>query len=216
VRGWLRADTPAGRAEAARISDDLTLIRYVVPFGVDLSVTLLVHRQIGVTWQLFMMDLEAFAVAGFINNVLFYEAGRARPDNPDCAANPNYEPLCGAGSAESFPSGHTLGVATAAGLTCVNHRYLPIYGDATADAAACVLMSMATVATGVTRIMSDRHFTTDVLTGMAIGFSTGYGLPWLLHYRSRGGGEADASAHGAVVLPFAGPRQLGLSLVGAL
>ena len=215
IRGWLRAKTPAGRARAAEISDYLTLSRYAVPFGVDLSVALLIHRQLGVTWQLFMIDLEAFAVAGFINNILFYEAGRARPDTPSCTADPSYDPLCGRGTAESFPSGHTLGVATAAGLTCVNHRYLPLYGDDTADAAACVLMSMATVATGVARIMSDRHFTTDVLTGMAIGFTTGYGLPWLLHYRARSD-DAAPSGRGAVILPFGGPNEIGVSLVGAL
>jgi membrane-associated phospholipid phosphatase len=217
IRNWLRADTADGRADAARFSDLLTLSRYIVPFGVDLPIVLLVHRQVGVTWQLLMMDLEAFAVAGFINNVLFYEAGRGRPDAADCAQNPQYDPLCNVGNNASFPSGHTLGVATAAGLMCVHHRYLPIYGHAAADASGCVLMSLAAVATGVARIMSDRHFASDVLIGGTIGFTSGYGLPWLLHYRG-GSGGADAEAPGPMfsILPLAAPRTVGIGLVGVL
>ncbi|HXI57012.1 MAG TPA: phosphatase PAP2 family protein [Polyangia bacterium] len=216
VRGWLRAETPGGRQRAARASDLLALTRYIVPFGIDLPVTLLIHRQVGVTWQLLMMDLEAFAVGGLITNLLFWKAGRDRPDGPDCAADAGYDPECTRGGNASFPSGHAQGVATAAGLTCVHHRYLPLYGSGAADGGACVLMSLAAVATGVTRIISDRHFTSDVLVGSTVGFAAGYGLPWLLHYRSPAEGESGATGRAAVVLPFAGPKTVGLSVVGGL
>ena len=41
--------------------------------------------------------------------------------------------------------------------------------------------------------MADRHWVSDVLTGGAIGFFTGYGLPMLLHYWKRPPGEVDGT-----------------------
>jgi membrane-associated phospholipid phosphatase len=217
VRGWLRAETREGRVRADRISDFASVGQFVVPFAIDVPLVLLVHRNLDVTWQLLMMDVEAFAVAGFLNNVLFYSVGRGRPDLPECSADPSYHHLCGLGNYASFPSGHTLGIATSAGLSCVHHRYLPLYGHPAADAGACVVMSAAAVVTGVARIVSDRHFTSDVLVGAALGFASGYGVPWLLHYRSRGeAGTTEGSERGGMVLPFVGPRHLGVGLVGAL
>lgn len=216
VRGWLRADTVDGRAEAGAISDALWWGGTAVPFVVDVPVVFFAYRQPQLAWQILMMDLEANAVAGFINNALFYEVGRGRPSYANCAADPNYDPLCGAtGNNASFPSGHVLGIATAAGLTCVHHRYLPLYRHRAADAGACGLMVAATAATGVTRIMADRHYTSDVLIGGAIGFAAGYGLPWLLHYRT--GAEVGGPEPGHVILvPFGGAQSVGMGIAGAL
>jgi hypothetical protein len=36
------------------------------------------------------------------------------------------------------------------------------------------------------RIMSDRHWASDVLVGLGIGSAIGLGLPYLLHYSKRG------------------------------
>jgi hypothetical protein len=107
-----------------------------------------------------------------------------------------------------------LTIATAAGLVCVHHRYLPIYDSDAADAGACALLSAATVATGVARIMADRHFASDVIAGGAIGFGSGYGLPWLLHYRYGRGPEGGRQARAVALLPLAGPDVLGLSVTG--
>jgi membrane-associated phospholipid phosphatase len=216
VRGWLRADTPESRQLAGRISDRISYAGTAVPFAIDLPVALLVHRQVGVTWQLLMMDLEATAVANFVNNMLFYEVGRGRPSTRDCAIDPSYDPICGGtGNNASLPSGHTVTIATAAGLTCVHHRYLPLYGDRAADTGACVLVSLATLATGAMRVTADRHYTTDVLLGAAIGFGSGYGLPWLLHYRPSAR-AAEARDAKVALLPFFGRGELGLGVAGAL
>lgn len=216
VRGWLRADTAAGRAQAGTVSDVLWWGGTAMPFVVDVPVVLLVHRQPQLAWQVLMMDLEANAVAGFINNALFYEAGRGRPSHADCAVDPSYDPLCGGtGNNASFPSGHVLGIATGAGLTCVHHRYLPLYGNSTADAGACGIMIAATAATGVARLVADRHYTTDVLAGGAIGFAAGYGLPWLLHYRARADDGGPEPGH-VFLIPFGGTQSVGLGVVGAL
>jgi membrane-associated phospholipid phosphatase len=214
VRSWLRGGSASSRQTAVTVSDWLTWTGTAYPYAIDLPVVLFIHREPGVMWQLLMMDLQANAVAGLINNTLYHVAGRGRPDAADCAANPNYDPLCGGASNNaSFPSGHVLTIATATGLVCVHHRYLPIYGSRVADASACALLAAATVATGVARIVADRHFATDMLIGGVIGFGSGYGLPWLLHYRYGRLETVDEGPH-VTVLPLAGPNVLGLSLAG--
>ena len=218
IRNWLVLDTPEQRQRAGRVSDVLWIGGTAVPFVVDLPIALFVHKSPDVTWQLLMMDLEANAVAGFINNGLFYVAGRGRPNYKDCQEDPSYDPLCGeTGDNASFPSGHTLSVAIATGLMCVNHRYIPLYGNALTDGGVCALMTVGTIATAITRIMADRHYTTDALMGAAIGFASGYGVPWLLHYRY-GPRLIDREESGlkVTVVPMAAPHMVGLGLVGLL
>jgi membrane-associated phospholipid phosphatase len=216
VRGWLAASSPEGRARAQRLSDRLWIGGTAFPFVIDLPVALFVHRQPGVAWQMMMMNLEAYSVTGFVNRLLEFEVGRGRPSVRDCVTNPGYDLLCGAPSNNaSFPSGHTLGIATAAGLTCVHHRYLPLYGHPVADAAPCVLMIAATGATGIARMVGDRHYASDVLVGAAVGFGVGYGLPWLLHYRY-GARNSEHAQTRPLLVPWAGTNGLGAAVVGAL
>jgi membrane-associated phospholipid phosphatase len=47
---------------------------------------------------------------------------------------------------------------------------------------ACALATTGAVATGVSRLMSDRHYATDVIVGFGFGFGFGYAVPTLLHY----------------------------------
>jgi membrane-associated phospholipid phosphatase len=196
------------------VGDVLWLSGTAMPFVIDLPVVLLAHRQPQVAWQLLMMDLEANAVAGFITDALFVSSGRGRPSYPRCATDPNYDSLCGlTANNASFPSGHVLGIATAAGLTCIHHKYLPLYANRAADAGVCGFMVLATAVTGVTRVVADRHYASDVVVGAAIGFGAGYGLPWLLHYRA--GAEAPDASH-VFLVPFGGSRSVGVGIVGAL
>lgn len=217
IRGWLRADTLAGRHDSQYASDRLAELGYVFPLGVDLVVVLAAHGQLQLTWQMLMMDLEAFAVSGLINNVLFYQVGRGRPSAHDCAVNPSYDDLCAIGSNASFPSGHAMTIATGAGLACVHHRYLPLFGASWADASACGFMVAATVAMAATRVMADRHYASDNLVGIAVGFGTGYGLPWLLHYRY-GAGTSPATgtdtSRSLTLVPIGSHKGGGLGLVG--
>jgi membrane-associated phospholipid phosphatase len=218
IREWLVARTPQGRAEAGTASDWISLVGTAWPYAVDLPVTLLGHRSLDVTWQLLMMDLEASSVAGFFNNVAFFTVGRGRPTVIACMTDPNYDRLCGGtGNNASFPSGHTLTIATATGLTCVHHRYLPLYGSTAADRAACILLALGTAATATARIISDRHYASDALVGAAIGFGSGYGLPWLLHYRHGAGLRPQTDRDPRVaVIPFSAGGSLGLGLIGNL
>jgi membrane-associated phospholipid phosphatase len=215
IRGWLRSGSQSGRHTAVRFSDYVSWAGTAYPFVVDLPVVWFVHGQPGVMWQMLMMNLEANAVAGLFNNLLFHYTGRGRPNTPDCDADSSYDPLCGGiGNNASFPSGHTLTIATAAGLVCVHHRYLPIYGADWADNGACILLSAATLATGISRIVADRHFASDVIMGGTIGFSSGYVLPWLLHYRARKPDQPAEPQSGVTLIPLASPDSLGLAVVG--
>jgi membrane-associated phospholipid phosphatase len=220
LRSWLRAETQEGRDLASGLSDVLSLGGYAMPFAIDLPIALFGHREPRVFWQMLMMDLEANAVSGLITNVLFYAVGRGRPSSPECARNSQADEFCNMGGSYSLPSGHVVTVATGAGLTCVHHRYLPLYGDAGADAGACVLMSLVTAVTAVSRVVADRHYASDTLLGAAIGFGAGYGLPWFLHYRDRsadGSRALEAIPSRFAVVPFGGAGgRLGLGLAGAL
>jgi len=228
LRGWLRARSGAVRTRASDFSDILQYYAPIVSYLADVPVLLAVDHDVGLSWEILMMDLEANAVAGFITNTLFITAGRARPSYASCAADPSYDVLCGSPAANaSFPSGHTLTVATAAGLMCVHHRYLPIYGHPLADGGACALMLLATVATAATRVVSDRHWASDTLFGATVGFGSGYGLPWLLHYRAtdgRGGqggtgdrrADTDHKDTHMVIVPFGDQRAIGLTIVAVI
>ena len=74
-----------------------------------------------------------------------------------------------------------------AGLTCVHHQHLPLYGGGVADLAPCLAMIGVSLGTGVARIMGDRHWASDVLTGWTVGALSGYVLPSVLHYGFGGG-----------------------------
>lgn len=214
IRDWLRAGSEPDRMRASHLSDILQNYAPFLTYFADAPVILVVDHDVRLAWEILMMDMEANAVAGFITNTLFMTAGRARPLYAECAANRSYDPLCGGTAVNaSFPSGHTLTVGTAAGLICVHHRYLPIYGHPIADGGACGLMILATVTTAAARVVSDRHWASDTLFGALVGFGTGYGLPWLLHYR--GGAQGEGTGQLAVV-PFGTPSSVGLEIVGAI
>jgi membrane-associated phospholipid phosphatase len=51
-------------------------------------------------------------------------------------------------------------------------------------------------ATGVLRVMGDRHYATDALTGGLVGFAFGYGMPTLFHYGKVGSGSLFVSPVG--------------------
>lgn len=123
---------------------------------------------------LFMM-LEAYSYTGFTYYASTEIAARERPYSH-----------CGEPGAPcdtmSFYGGHAAIAATGAGLMCANHTRMALWGNPVADVAACVLASSNALLTGTTRIISDMHYTSDVLVGTGLGFTFGYMVPVLLHY----------------------------------
>jgi membrane-associated phospholipid phosphatase len=90
---------------------------------------------------------------------------------------------CGTrGRTRSFPSGHASGAFSSAGVICMSHAHLPLYGSVAGDATACGAAMLSASIISVLRIIADRHHATDVLVGMVSGLFTGLLLPYLLHF----------------------------------
>jgi len=97
---------------------------------------------------------------------------RTRPDGESKRSN------------ASFPSSHAANAfAVAAALT----RRWPRFGWAMWPAAALVAAS---------RVYLNRHFTSDVLVGAAIGVASAYLVAWWVARRSAGQGPADIAGSG--------------------
>lgn len=84
------------------------------------------------------------------------------------------EPRPDTGKANSFPSGHTATAFCGAELTRIE------YGNAYGAAAYAVA-----VATGVLRVVNNRHWCNDVLAGAGIGFLSAHVGYWLLPWEKR-------------------------------
>lgn len=184
VRDALKADSIDGLKTARGVSDIAGLASMVWAIGVDSLVVPLARGSSDVAFQMILMDAEAYAVSSLITSTGFKTTGRARPSFDECVENPRIDPLCGSAPTSGFPSGHTNQAATAAGLSCAHHLSLGLYGAKWADITACAGTTALATATGVARLVGDRHYVTDVIAGGAIGFGFGYALPMLLHYTS--------------------------------
>lgn len=186
VRDAIRAKTPAGRSDAAHVSDLMLTILVNHRLVDDLFVTWWGYGAGSVAYQMTLIDIETLAFSAGVNSLLAGAIGRQRPsvidgcktaeerDTSDCTSNDRYR---------SFFSGHTTAAFTLAGLTCIHHANLPLYGHPVADALACLGGMAAASTTGALRIVADRHYMTDVLVGAVFGTAAGVTLPWLLHYR---------------------------------
>lgn len=71
--------------------------------------------------------------------------------------------------------------------------------------AACATTLVAASATGVLRVVADKHWASDVLVGSAVGTATGLLFPLLLHYTS-------GARPPVAILPEASPSYLGVSV----
>ena len=204
VRRTVRLESPTARQRLRTVGDWPYYLSPALPLVVDpLIVSLLGRGDAKSAANLELMGLEAFSYAGLLSFVSTRISVRERPDTTECrrlhpdAANCELD-------TEAFWSGHTSIVAASAGLVCANHRYLPLWGSPLADASACALAGTGALVTAVSRLMADRHYATDVLVGMGVGFAFGYGVPVVLHYGRRKGDvrvsfQPDALGAGAVV-----------------
>lgn len=175
---------------AADISDGLLIGLATAPALFDAVVMgWLVRGDAELMARMLLIDLQAHAFAQGVTTLLKRTVRRERPlargcredperraNDPDCEGqqNPGIAP-------ESFFSGHTSLAFTSAALVCLHHTELGLFGPE-GDAATCATgMAMAS-AVGMLRILSDRHYATDVLLGAGVGILSGWLVPWLLHY----------------------------------
>jgi membrane-associated phospholipid phosphatase len=215
VRKGLRARSP-GLRDGIRVASDFTLVASIVQTGlIDGFLIPAVDGSWYVAWQLTLMNAQAFALNTLVGTLLFKAVARARPSYAECAVDHNFDPLCDSGSFASFPSSHTSTAFTAAGLTCIHHENLPLYGGEPWDSVACAGAVAVASATGLFRIVGDRHYLSDVVLGAAWGFSLGYLYPYLFHYQY-GEGQPPASNATAAwgLVPGAQQTPYGVSMMG--
>lgn len=182
VRNAVRLRSASGRQQLRSVGDMPYYFAPLLPLIVDpLVVAWLSRDDPKLAYNLAFMSLEAFSYAGVLSFVSTRISVRERPDASECRRR--HPDLAGCeADTEAFWSGHTSIVSASAGLVCANHRYLPLWGSPLADASACVLATSGALVTATSRLMADRHYASDVLVGMAVGFGIGYAVPVLLHY----------------------------------
>jgi len=210
VRNALRLRSTSALKAVQGASDVVGTSLVVLVVGVDSFLVPLLRGSTDVAIQLPLMDFEAFALGSVVTFSLYDGVGRARPLYRDCQSNPSFNPQCDVSPTASFPSGHTAEAYIAAGLSCAHHLNVPLYGGGLLDTLECARDLTLATADGVLRIMGDRHYATDMLSGGAIGFGFGFGIPTLLHYARTSRKTASWS-----VGPMAGAR-FGLVVTGGL
>jgi membrane-associated phospholipid phosphatase len=135
-------------------------------------------------------------------------AESCRPDEPE--------------TNRSFFAGHPAVGMTAAGLTCVHHAHLPLYGGSAGDIVACGVMVGLGVMNGFGRVLTEKHYPSDLVVGFGVGAFAGWGLPTLLHYAhpvAAADGHSDARAQStdrprALVLPTWFDDRPGFAVIG--
>jgi hypothetical protein len=163
--------------------------------------------------QMILIDLETYAVIAAVVWGSQIYLGRDRPimqrcNEPEVRDN---ERVCKPGDRQawrSFISGHVAVGVAAAGLTCLHHANLPLYGSPW-DGVACGTTIGFAVANSAGRLASWNHWPTDVALGALLGLGAGWLMPAALHYGFDGRGSrldaggAALSRRSALVLPLA-------------
>lgn len=183
MRNLLVAETRSQRERADRFSDYGWYASIAYPVAVSAVAPVLRGADIGVVWELGMMNLRSFAVASLITRIPHKLIGRKRPNSIGCAEDPQYDVQCGnPGQNQSFFGGHISISMTGAGLACAHHLHAGLYGNRVADAIGCGGALAVASSVMVMRQRADRHWMSDNLVGVAVGLASGYLLPTVLNY----------------------------------
>jgi len=186
VRDALRIKNPEKAQRVAEASDYVWYSTQYFSFLDSIVTPLLFDRgNFDVAWQLSMINWQGIGLSFFFTRLTHATVGRSRPSQYGCSEQPGAEFPC-TSAGPSFLSGHTSMSAVGAGLACSHHAALPLYGGGFPDTAVCILLGASTLTVGTMRLMSDRHWASDVVVGLAVGAGVGLGLPWFLHYSKRG------------------------------
>jgi hypothetical protein len=152
----------------------------------SIAVPLIGYGDGDLTLQMSMIDLEAFGTVAITLWATQLFIGRERPRTRECNEGrfPPESAICQTSAAEknrSFYGGHPAVATAAAGVTCMHHGHIPLYGGA-GDTLACGLTIGAAVMTGIGRIWAEDHYPSDVVVGWTVGAFSGFILPAALHY----------------------------------
>lgn len=217
VRDALAVTDPEDQRTVRSVSDVLLTLLTAYPYLVDSLLVAAWGRQSpSAGWQMALINMQVMAVTVGITSVAKVAVSRTRPYDDTCG-DERAETLhdCeGSRRHKSFFSGHASMAFASAGVTCMHHMYLGLYGSRGADIGACAAAYGAATATGVLRIVGDQHYLSDVVVGAAVGTITGLGLPWVLHYRHGKSGRPRSGRSNGVVDASIVPLANGLALSG--
>jgi hypothetical protein len=193
-----------------RMLTDLTYYGSLAYAVADVMIVGLVYDSSwDVSWQMLMLDVQSFAMIGAVTFIAQSFVGRPRPSTIRCEEeSPGNEAQCSEdGEAlRSFVSGHFAIAVAGAGLTCLHHTQMPLYGGGAADYAACGVMIGLAALNGYGRLAVEKHYATDVALGLGLGLAAGVAVPYWLHYDQEIdltiGGEEEGDARAMVVPTF--------------
>ena len=185
IRDTLRPNEQSHR-NIARDASDIMLMLSINQILVDtLVVTWWGHDADTVAYNMALMNIEAIAFNTALNQIVGGLASRERPYRVECdqLADEEARADCrGRKRFRSFYSGHTSTTFAVAGLTCMHHAQMPLYGGGFADVLPCISSFAIAGTTGTLRLVADQHWATDVMIGAAVGTFSGLAVPYFLHY----------------------------------
>src|SRR5262245_36279845 len=108
------------------------------------------HDRPSVGYQMILIDLEALALTGGVQAVVSGLVSRWRPFRDTCVGPKNLQTQDCQDNKQytSFWSGHTSGAFTTAGLMCMHHAYLPLYGGGLREGLTCAATFAAAATVG--------------------------------------------------------------------
>lgn len=188
IRKSVRSSRYDTRGAYADMSDVLLSLSITGPILIDsLTVAYWYRGSPDVAWQMALIDVETMLATAAVQGIFTTFTSRERPYGRVCGTEiPATNNQCDSYDRyRSFFSGHTSLSFAGASLVCSHHLTLGLFDSRSADITSCVTSYAAAAATGVLRVMGDKHYTSDVLAGAVIGTSMGLVVPYFLHYRVR-------------------------------
>jgi len=215
VRDGLVAGSRSGRDDASTASDVLLGVTVLAPILADVGVrSLWQERDCDRALEITSDWVESLGFIWMLSEATKSLTGRERPYGLECDGDPGYSGNCDADSRDrSFFSGHASLSAGAAALLCKDAFRREVWGDSRlTQSVVCGLGVGASLATGLTRVVGDRHWFTDTLVGWAVGGLVGwFDLPGpfdLLRFRyPRNGPDVQGA-----FLPVVSGRSVGLGV----
>lgn len=210
LRNAFAADSRRAAEDYALASDIMTGTLIAYPIAADVGLVALgLRRSPSVAIQTGLMAAESFAATSFLVTAGKSIFARQRPPSMNCSLDEAHDSYCSDQRFESFPSGHTTYAFTGASFICAVHENLDMYGGGWADRIPCWAGIGVASASGISRIVSDNHYFSDVAAGATIGFATGYLMPKLLHFGWGRSGGPNTS-----IRPVPLPQSNGLAITG--
>lgn len=171
ARAALRLRTDEARTRASSASDWLVRFLVALPFVLNavLAATLLRKRRL-LAAQLFLFTALALSLNGLMQGWVSRGVGRERPYLQECghASPPTDCSRSAAAGQVSFYSGHASTAATGASLAWLYAGHAPTRVALLGWLVRGVAV-VAALATGLLRILADRHYATDVIAGAVAG-----------------------------------------------